>query len=134
MIRQTRRKRPGAVTVEFALAAPAFFLLIFAGFEFSRVNMIRNTIANAAYDGARQAIVPGATANDCRTRAQAYLDLLTISGATVNVTPDPISNSTTDVTVTVQVPVTVQNAFITPRFFLGRTLNASVTLPREMAE
>ena len=41
------------------------FLFMFAGMEFSRANMIRNVIENAAFEGARQGVVPGADAADC---------------------------------------------------------------------
>ena len=43
-----RQRRCGAVLVEFAVCAPIIFVVIFASFEFCRVNMIRHTMDNAA--------------------------------------------------------------------------------------
>ena len=54
--------RAGATAVEFAIVAPIFFLIMLASFEFSRLNVIRHTADNAAYEAARHAMVPGATA------------------------------------------------------------------------
>ena len=126
------RERCGTVTVEFALALPILLLFTFAGIEFSRVNMIRNTAANAAYEGARRGIVPGATAADCEAAANELLGFVDISGGTVVATPATIESDTESVTVTVTIPITSANSFITPEYFLGKTIVSSVTLPREI--
>ncbi|MCG8448622.1 MAG: pilus assembly protein [Pirellulales bacterium] len=54
-----RQHRAGATATEFAIVAPIFFLFIFVSFEFSRLNVIRHTADSAAYEAARQAMVPG---------------------------------------------------------------------------
>ena len=59
-----KQNRTGATAVEFAIVAPVFFLILFAMFEFSRVNVLRHTADNAAYEASRVAIIPGATAAD----------------------------------------------------------------------
>lgn len=124
--------RRGAVTVEFALVMPILILVIFAGLEFSRVNMIRNTVLNAAYEGARRGIVPGATSAECEMAATDLLDIVDISGGTAVASPSAIGPNTESVTVTVTVPITSTNAFVTPQFFFGKTISAEVTLPREV--
>ena len=123
--------RRGAVTVEFALVIPLLISLVFTGIEFARVNMIRNSIENAVYEGARRGVVPGATAAECADVVQEQLDLLGLTGATIQITPDPIQSSTTSVSAGVSVPITVQNGYVTPRFYLGRTLDTEITLKRE---
>ncbi len=127
----SRNHRRGAVTVEFAIAAPVLFLFVFAGVEFSRVNMIRNTIENAAYEGARRGVLPGATAANCEAVTQDLLDRIGVTDSTITVTPPVILADTQDLTVTVEVPMTMDNGYITPKYYLGTTLRASVTLPRE---
>jgi Flp pilus assembly protein TadG len=107
------------------------FLFIFSGIEFARVNMIRNSIENAAYEGARTGIIPGATAAQCEAAAQEMLDTLGLTQTTVTVTPAVIQPSTEAVTVSVDVPITTANGYITPRFYLGATLSTSITLGRE---
>ncbi|SMP48059.1 TadE-like protein [Neorhodopirellula lusitana] len=118
--------------VEFAAVLPVLLLFTFAGIEFSRVNMIRNTAVNAAYEGARKGIVPGATASECKRAAMHLLDMIDVSGATAIVNPNTIQPDTEQVTVTVTVPITKSNAFIAPEFFFGKNITTSVTLPREV--
>lgn len=125
-----RRTRRGVVTAEFAICAPILFLIFFAALEFSRVNMIRQTVENAVYEGSRRGIVPGATANDCRVAAQNVLNTVRVSGATINVTPPAITQDTAQVTVSVTVPVN-NNSWVAPLFFKNKTLTNSMTLRRE---
>ena len=127
----SRNHRRGAVTVEFAIAAPVLLMFVFASIEFSRVNMIRNTIENAAYEGARRGVLPGATAANCTAVAQDLLDIVRVADSTITVTPLEILADSEEVTVTVEVPMTMANGYITPTYYLGRTLRAAVTLPRE---
>ncbi len=78
-------RRSGASAVEFALCAPLLFLLVFAAWEFSRANMILNTMENAAYEGCRRGIVPGASANDVRASAQAATNTSTLIPAAAQI-------------------------------------------------
>ena len=130
-IMKQSQKKYGAVTVEFAIAMPILILFTFTGIEFARVNMLRNTAANAAYEGARKGIVPGATAAECEAAAQGLLDTLGVTGHTVTATPNPIQPDTAAVSVAVSIPITQENSFVTPKFYMGRSLNTSITLPRE---
>ena len=127
------RERSGAVVVEFAICVPILFLFFFASLEFSRVNMIRQTVENAVYEGARRGIVPGATANDCRTSAQGVLNSISASNATISVTPSVITKNTSEVTVAVSVPVN-NNSWVIPVFFANRSISSEMTLKRERFE
>lgn len=128
-----RRIRLGAVVVEFAICAPILFMFFFASLEFSRVNMIRQSIENAAYEGARRGIVPGATAADCRASAQAVLNSVMARNATITVTPAVIVRNTPEVTVAISVPVN-SNSWVIPVFFANRTVSGTMTLKRERTE
>jgi len=130
---RTRQIRQGAVVVEFAIIAPLFFLVVFAMFEFSRVNVIRHTVDSAAYEAARIAIVPGATATEAAAEANRILDAVSARGASVTVTPPQIGRRTTQVTVDVSVPMD-QNAIIIPRFTGGATMQSSATLRTERVQ
>jgi Flp pilus assembly protein TadG len=116
--------------VEFAICAPILFLFFFAALEFSRVNMIRQTIENATYEGSRRGIVPGAKASDCRDAAQLVLNTVSTNDATITVTPGVITPDTPQVTVEVTVPID-SNSWITPFFFKNKSLNNSMTMQRE---
>jgi Flp pilus assembly protein TadG len=123
--------RHGTTTVEFALTAPILFLLVFASIEFSRANMLMQTTTIAAIEGARESIVPGATADDCRNRALSELSALGISSATVTVNPSTLTADTTQVTVRVNVPLDGANAYLLPKFLVGKSVTKEVTLQRE---
>lgn len=123
--------RRGATAVETALAAPLLFLVFFAGLEFARANMVRNVTENAALEGARAGIVPGAVAQDCIDKANAELLKLKINGASVVVDPPIIRPTTPRVAVSVSVPLS-QNSLPLSKFVIGKTLVQSISLTREI--
>jgi Flp pilus assembly protein TadG len=130
--RFVRRTRRGATAVEFALTLPIFLLFLMAAFEFGWMNVVRHTADNAAYEAARTAIVPGATAAEVNAKANAVLNVIGVRGATVTVNPSTISDATTQVTVSVDVPMK-SNALVIPRFTSKTTLHSSSTLRTERA-
>jgi Flp pilus assembly protein TadG len=125
--------RRGVVSVEFALTAPVFFLLLFAALEFMRFATIEQTVVNAAYEGARRGIVPGATADDVEAEAVAVMASVGARDVTVNVLPATINPDTTEVTVTVEAPMN-SNTWIPPVYFADKTAASSCTLRRELIE
>ena len=125
-----RRGRQGAVVVEFAICAPLLFFIFFAAMEFSRANMIRQSIENAVYEGSRRGIVPGATADDCRNAAQIVLNSISVNGAQVTVAPAVITRDTSEVTVAIAVPMN-SISWVAPLFFAGKIIANSMTLRRE---
>jgi Flp pilus assembly protein TadG len=129
--RWRRSARRGAVAVEFALTASLLFLILFASVEFMRVNTIVNTTENAAYEGARAGVVPGATSTQVQTAATSMLSAIGVRNATITVQPATISEDSPDITVTIGVPLD-SNSLIAPRFFLGDTLTKTCTLSREV--
>lgn len=128
---QNMRPRTGATAVEFALVAPILFTFIFAAIEFSRANMLAHTCEIAALEGARKGMVPGSTSQSCRDTALAELSRVRIAGGVVEVSPSTLSMTTPEVNVTVRAPMTIQNGYVFPRFFLGREITRSITLQRE---
>lgn len=135
-IRKSKRqhKRRGALTVEFALTAPIFFLVVFAGIEFARIHMIQNAMENAAFEGARRGIVPGATATDCELVTTNQIEIIGLNDVTVTVDPAIIDATAESVTVEVQVPITAANGFGLSGFMSGKTMSKSVTMPIEWAK
>jgi Flp pilus assembly protein TadG len=127
---RSRRELSGVVTTEFAICAPILFFFFFAALEFSRVNMIRQSVENAVYEGCRRGIVPGATADDCRNSAQVVLNSISANSATVTVTPSVITPNTSSITVEISVPLN-SNSWVAPFFFRDRSIANSMTLSRE---
>jgi Flp pilus assembly protein TadG len=128
--RFTKRERRGVAVVEFALTAPIFFLFVLAAFEFGWMNVLRHTADNAAYEGARAAMVPGATAAEATAKANSILGVVRARNAKVTVTPSVITPSTTEITVDVDVPMG-SNSLVLPRFTSKTTLHSESTLRTE---
>lgn len=123
-------KRKGAAAVEFAIVSSIVFFLLFAFVAFSRVNTIRHTIENGAYEGARRGIVPGATGLQVISSVRNVLQSAQIAKATITVAPSVITDETPSVAVTISVPV-AGNLYTSSDLFAVQTLRSSCTLTRE---
>ena len=129
--RRASKPRSGAVAVEFAIVTPLLLLVVFGAIEFARLNMLVHSVENAAYEGARRGMVPGATAAAARDEAKAILDAVGAIGATVTVTPEVVTPESPVITVAISLPLN-SNAWLTPRFTRDATLSRSCTLTREV--
>jgi Flp pilus assembly protein TadG len=129
----TNRHRCGAAAVEFAVTAPIFFLFLLASFEFGWLNVIRHTADNAAYEAARTAMVPGATAAEAKTKANTLLNIVGARKAKVTVTPSVLNEDTKKVTVAIDIPM-ASNGLIAPRFTSKTVLHSESTLKTERAD
>ena len=125
--------RKGTTTVEFAMTVPLVFLLFFGAIDFSRYNMLLHSIDNAAYEGARRGIVPGATTDEVRDEVERLLAVVGARAATIEIQPDEIRSDTENVTVSISLPMNV-NAYLAPRFLNGKTVDASCTLVTETSK
>jgi Flp pilus assembly protein TadG len=119
--------RNGAAAVEFALTAPILFLFLFAALEFGRYNMLQQTANNAAFEAARQCILPGAAASDGQTVGLNILRAARMTGGAVAINPATITTTTTQVTATVTVPVT-SNLWAASLFCKSTSITKSCTL------
>ena len=131
--RMKTSNRRGATVVEFALTLPLFLLFLLAAFEFGWLNVVRHTADNAAYEAARQAVVPGATSAEATAKANQLLNIVGARGATVTITPNPLTSSADKVTVTIDVPMN-KNGLLVPRFTGKTSIHASSTLRTERPE
>ena len=132
--RGTRRgKRCGSVAVEFAMVAPLLFLFVFGSIEFGRAFMAVHALEGAALDGARTAIIAGASTTDVETAVANALSGTGITGYTVVVSPSNLSamNQWDPVTVSLSVSYTNISWLPAPRFMTNVTLEGSSTMPRE---
>ena len=115
-LRSRKINRRGATTVEFAIAAPVFLLLVFACIEFCRLNMIRNLAQDAAYFAARECMVPGATVEEAEEVVNRMLGGLGTRGVEIIVNGGAgLDDDSERVTVEVRVPIG-QNAIVAPKF------------------
>ncbi len=118
--------RSGTACVEFALVAPVIFLLFLGAIEMAQLNFLRHTAGNAAYEAARQAIVPASTGEDASQEAIRLLNAVNAGwGAEIDV-----QQQHDRVTVTVRIPTNL-NSWGLSRFSSGFHITQSCTLMRE---
>lgn len=128
--RGRRRDRAGTSTVEFSLCAPIIFFMFLGMIEVSRFHVLRHSIDQAVYMGARTAIVPGATAGEVDTVVRERLQLAGVISPTVTITPSVITTDTQSVTVQVSAPYG-DNSWSVPKYFIGVIVAAEMTLDHE---
>jgi Flp pilus assembly protein TadG len=116
---------------------PVFVLLVFGMIEYGRMVMVQQVITNASREGARRAVLDGATASEVQSSVTTYLTDAKISGAnpTVISPANPASAASgSPVTVTVSVPFSAVSWLPSPMYLGGKTLSASTTMRRESVE
>jgi hypothetical protein len=119
--------RRGAALVEFAVVFP-ISLFIFAGMiEISRVLLLQHSADTAAYEGARSAMVPGATSGEATEAARALLQAAKLKSSKITVIPLVITESTPLITVRVEIPIS-PNAWISPSWFKDIKVTSESTL------
>lgn len=132
LCRSYREQRRGAAAVEFAVVAPVFILLVLGMLEYGRMIMVQQVITNASREGARRAILDGATVDNVTTAISSYLSGGTVNGATLTITPDPATTPAgTGITVKVRVDYS-KVQWLPFSMFLGTaTLEATTTMRKE---
>ena len=127
-----RRKRGdarrGVSAVEFAIVANILFIMILTCMEFARMNMVRNLAQDAAYFGARHAIVPGATADEAIDQAEIVLSSMLTNG--YEVTVNELDADATEINVSVEVDLT-EVALFAPYFLKDTMLHTDATMRTE---
>ncbi len=122
--------RCGAALIEFAFVAPILFGFFYAMIELSRVLLLQHSVDTAAYEGARHAMVPGATTVEAIDAANQLLTAANLKNATITVEPSLIVESTSMITVRVELPM-ASNSWITPFWFRKSTVVSEVSLITE---
>ncbi len=125
------RDRRGAVMAEFAFVLPVFLLLVLGMIELSRGLMAQQIIVNGAREGARRAILPGATDDRTLSAVETYLTGTSVMGATTTISPSlEIAKPGEPITVSVAVPYE-EIAWGPLGWLDGATLRAEVVMRKE---
>ena len=129
------RNRRGVAAVEFAVVSPFLILLVFGIIECGRAIMVQQVLTNASREGTRRAVLEEVTTSEVTTVVSDYLANGSITGATVTVSPTPLTSAGfgDPVTVTVSVPYD-QVSWIQPWFMGGRILSASTQMHADRLE
>ena len=131
-----RKKRLAAAAVEFAVVAPVFLLLVFGMIEYGRMVMVYQILTNASREGARAAVLDGATTSSVTTSVNGFLTDAFISGATVTINPNPPSSAHNGdpVTVTVSIPFSQVSWLPSPMYLGSQTLTSVTAMRRETTD
>jgi len=142
--RLCRRNRRGAAAVEFAVVAPLFFLLVFGMIEFGRMVMIQQILTNASREGARVAVLDGATESEVLDAVDAYMLTASVQGVQTDlIAIDDQSGAEKDfaladygdaIRVSVSVPFDQVSWLPSPMFLGGNTLSATTVMRRETVQ
>lgn len=134
--RSRRIARQGTAAVEFALILPILLMLVFGIIEFGRAFMVAQVLTTAAREGARAAVLAGATGSAVSEKVNTVLMAAAISSQTVTTTVSPADLSTARTGTTVTVQVSVPYASITwlpaPSWIMGNsTLRCACVMRHE---
>ncbi len=113
-----------------AMTSGLVFFFFFAALEFCRVAMMRQTVEHALYEGARQGIIPGATAAEVESKARSVLRTIGVGSANVTVAPAILDNTTREISVRIQMPLD-RNLFAPAFFFRGKSIDRTFVMQRE---
>ena len=129
---QRSRARCGAAIVEFAVCLPMAVFLLLSTIEITRSIQLQHTLQLAVYEGARTAILPGATAADVTSAARAVLDARGCSAASVTLTPSNPQWASVGQYIRVRASISAgANALLAQRFMNGRTMTARADAMKE---
>lgn len=124
-----RRKRRGVAATEFAVCLPIVVLLVVGTIEACSMIFLKQSLAIAAYEGARTAIVPGATTAQVEAACNQILADRKVQGGSVTINPKDIAalNPGDYVDVTVTAPCNT-NSVVPNTFYRGKTLSSSASM------
>jgi Flp pilus assembly protein TadG len=126
-------ERRGQVTVEYAIVLSLVLIVLWGIIEFGRMVLVADCIVQAAQEGARVGVTPGATSAQVIAEVNTILANSYISGATVTTTPSDITTLETGeaLTVNVSVPFSAVSWLPTPQFLQGKVLRTACVMLRE---
>ncbi len=124
------RTRSGAAVVELAITLPFLLVMIVGALELGHANMVLNVAEAAAYEGAREGIVPGSSASDITQACQSILDISSVRNATIQTIPADLSQASETIEVRISVPYD-SNTLMPPFFVRGLNIGGICRLSRE---
>jgi Flp pilus assembly protein TadG len=122
ILRSGRRSQHGVTLVEFALTLPILLFLVIGFFDLGLAVYSKNTVASSAREGARRAIIVGATDTQIRTAVRNTAVGLPLSDSDILISPSNTRSSGDPVVVTVNYLYAPITPFIGRLVFGGNTL------------
>ena len=127
------RRRRAAASIEMAIVLPLFILIVLGIVEFGRALMVNQILVNAAREGGRRAVIPGATDAEVNGIVDGHMNSAGITGFTrtlaVNGTVASLATAKSHDEITVSVSVNhnqvswgIMNLIAPNRKFVGRVV------------
>lgn len=101
--RSQRSKTRGAATVETAVCLPLFVIIVFGTLESCNLMFLRQGLLQAAYEGARVAIVPNAKSENVVEQVERILVQRDIQSSAIRIIPTDFDSAPFGTEVTVEV-------------------------------
>ena len=129
-IRHDQRHQRGTAVVEMAVVTPLLLALVFGVIEFGWVFMVRQTLANAAREGCRTAVLQNSTSQQVADRVDSFMSSAGLTNYTLDYTP---SNPPNDVIETVHITIPYQDISLVGSFFgpINFDLGSTCTMRKE---
>jgi len=126
---QRGRGRRGVAVIELAVCLPIIVLLVLSTIEACSMIFLKQSLSIAAYEGARTAIIPSATADDVQKTCEQILADRHVAGVRVRVKPKDIGSLQPGdfVDVIVSAPCNA-NSVVRNTFYRGRRLSAKASM------
>ena len=123
--------------VEFAIVAPIFVLFIFGMIEYGRMVMVQQVLTNATREGARLAVLDGATEGEVKAAVVDYCTAsrIAVDDNNVDVPNDPATAEFGDpISVTVGVPFAEVSWLPSPMYLGATELSATSIMRKESTQ
>ncbi len=130
--RSRSKQRRGVAAVEFAVCVPILTLVVFGAIELGNGIYAKQAGTAAAYEAARIASATGGTELEARSRADAVLQSLQITGAVITISPpvDATLARGTMIQVSVSIP-SEDNSGGLAMIMPGREIVSNVTMIKQ---
>ena len=128
------RKRLGAAVVEFAVVAPVMILITMGMMEVGRMVMVKQLMINVSREGARAAVLPGATTEEVTAMIREQLTDVSIpDSAQITLSPSILSSAAAGSPVTVSISISADDVswVPNPKFSADRSIIAATTMRKE---
>ncbi len=124
--------RRGVAVTELAVCLPILVLIVFATLETCSNIYLKQTLSVAAYEGARVALINGATAVNVDTQCQQILNDRGVTNATIQITPANFEAMPVGTFVAVYVSAPCRDNLVTPVvIFSPAEMSARVEMMKE---
>lgn len=123
--------RRGAAAVEAAFVLPIVVFVVFGSIELANGVFMKQSLAIAAYEGAREASRPGGTQEQAKSRIREVLSNKGVDNETVTFVPEITADTPRGTKIHVKVSAPVSTDSINPcKLLINRTLEQSVVMVR----